>query len=155
MGLRKDRRGMAVLLDAFLFLLAMSLLTVMVLDVPTSGVEDDRGEVLRSYHSVMLAGEMPIEGGSALSALSLAEYLVALSMSEGPLADGPIALINRAVAGTLLELTAIDERAWWELEVDGRTYVFGADVQGEVGDVHADRRELGDGKVICTLLLGG
>ena len=152
MALRKDRKGMAVLVDALIFLVALTLLSALVLSTSQRAPSDDTVEVLRSYHSVMLSGEMPWEQGGSMSAVTLADYLMVLAIG-GLHDDGQTHLIGEMVNGTIAELDAISGNAWLTIEIGQTTLRFGSEPSGTNGAVYADRRELGDGSVASTLFM--
>jgi len=142
---------MAVLVDALIFLVALTLLGAMINAASSNGVADHSPETLRSYHSVMLYGQLPGEEGSSMSAATLGDYLIALSL-RSTLEQEQLLLIEGMVNGTLAELTGLGARAWLEIEISTFQLHFGPGPP-EGGDVHADRRELGDGSVVSTLFL--
>jgi len=152
MALRKDRQGMALLVDALIFLVAMTLLMAMV-HASSSDLDRDEGaEMLRSYHSVMLSGQLPGEDGSSMSSATLSDYLIALSLSGAP-DEMQVHLIEKMVNGTLAELEAIHDRAWLVIELGPTALHFGSPTPETDRDVHADRRELGDSSVASTLFI--
>jgi hypothetical protein len=142
---------MAVLVDALIFLVALTLLGAMIDAASSNGVTDHSPETLRSYHSVMLSAELPGVDGSSMSAATLGDYLIALSLS-GTLEQEQLLQIEGMVNGTLVELTGLGARAWLVIEIGTIQLHFGP-CPLEEGDVHADRRELGDGSVVSTLFL--
>ncbi|MCG7844153.1 MAG: hypothetical protein MIO90_01825, partial [Methanomassiliicoccales archaeon] len=103
MVMSKDRRGMAVLVDALLFLTALSVLSAFIMVPSGAVVQNEQDDMVRSFHSVMLAGEVPGDDGSALSRLSLASFLVMVSQDH-LLALSELSRIGSAVNGTLVEL---------------------------------------------------
>lgn len=152
MALRKDRKGMAVLVDALIFLVAITLLSAVVLSTSHGVPDDDTMEVLRSYHSVMLSGEMPRGQGSSLSAVTLADYLMVLAIGGLP-NDEQSHLIGDMVNGTLVEMDKVSGDAWLIIEIGQTTLRFGSGPSGTNDGVYADRRELGDGSVASTLFM--
>jgi len=148
-ALKKDRRGMAVLVDALIFLVALTLLTAMIFS-STDQRADEGPEMLGLYHSAMLSGQLPGEGGSAISSATLADLLIALSLSGAPDQD-EVALIEEMVKGTIAELGQLYERAWAVIEIGPTELLFGSPPSEAAGDVHADRREMGDGRTASTL----
>ncbi len=152
MALRKDRRGMAVLVDALIFLVALTMLVAVIHSASDNGPSDDKTGTLRSYHSVMLSGELPGEGGSSMSSATLGDYLIALSISDAP-NEEEVETIERMVNGTIAELERTEGRTWLVIELGAMTFHFGSVPLEEGGDVYADRRELGDGSVVSTLFL--
>lgn len=152
MALRKDRRGMAVLVDALIFLAVLTVLVAVIHSSSDEVPSDDRTEMLRSYHSVMLSGELPGNDGSSISSATLGDYLIALGINGAP-GEEQVDTIEGMVNGTIAELEKIDGRAWLIIEMGSITLRFGSvDIRGD-GDVFADRRELGDGSVVSTLYL--
>lgn len=151
MALRKDHRGMAVIVDAMIFLVALTMLSAFVLSAPSHEEQDDRLELLRSYHTVMLSGELPGEDGSSMSAATLNDYLLLLSIG-GPPSEQQVALIGSLVNGTLAELENAGGASWLVIELGTAELLFGSEPR-QGGEVFADRRELGDGSVISTLFL--
>jgi len=152
MALRRDRRGMAVLVDALIFMVVLTLLIAVVYSASPKKISEDRTEMLRSYHSVMLAGELPAGDGSSMSIVTLAEYLIALSMTGAP-EEGQVLLIEKMVNGTIAELETTSGDTWLVIDLGSVVLHFGSHPSDGVGDVYADRRELGDGSVISTLFL--
>lgn len=152
MALRKDRRGMAVLVDALIFLVALTMLVAVIHSASEDGTSDDRTEMLRSYHSVMLSGELPGKDGSSMSSATLGDYLIALAISGAP-DEEQVETIEGMVNGTIAELERADGRTWLVIELGPVTLHFGSVAAEENGDLHADRRELGDGSVVSTLYL--
>lgn len=151
MALKRDRRGMAVLVDAMIFLVALTLLTAMIFS--STGQSADEGpEVLGQYHSAMLSGQLPGEGGSSMSSATLADFLIAISISGTPNED-QLLLIEEMVKGTISELGQLHERAWVVIELGPSELLFGSPPSDTADDVHADRRELGDGRAASTLFL--
>jgi len=153
-ALRKDRKGLAVLVDALIFLVALTLLSAVLLTAPINDQVGD-GTDLRSYHSVMLSGEMPGNDDSSMSALTLADYLMMLALGGRPLNEGQLELIGEAVNGTIAELQRAAGTAWLVIEIGQTVLEFGSAPSEMNGDVHADRRELGDASVVSTLFLLG
>jgi len=151
--MRKDRRGMAVMVDAMIFLVALTILSAAIVSVPQLGPSDDRGEILRSYHAVMLAGEIPGNGSGSMAAASLADYLMAVALGARAPNEGQIDLIRGMVNGTIVELERSAGTAWLVIEVGQSTLLFGTLPLENGRDVYADRRELGDGTVSSTLFL--
>jgi len=151
LALRKDRRGMAMLVDAMIFLVALTILGAVMGAAHTNGGADDCMETLRSYHSVMLSAELPGEDNSSMSAATLGDYLIALSLREA-LDDGQFLLIEKMVNGTLAELMDLEGRAWLVIELGSTELRFGSEPV-DAGDVCADHRELGDGTVSSTLFV--
>lgn len=149
MALRKDRRGMAMLVDAMIFLVALIVLGAVLSSSQTSDGPDESVETLRSYHSVMLSAQLPGGDGSSMSAATLGDYLIALSIC-GTLENEQVLLVERMVNGTLAELLAQEGRAWLIIEVGSTELHFGSEPV-DAGEVQADRRELGDGSVTSTL----
>ena len=149
--MRRDRRGMAVLVDALLFLIVLTLMGAFLM-VPENDPETDgTGERISAFHSVMLGGEVPGGDGSALSRTSLEDHLVLLSKNPEGVSSNELGRVGEAVNGTLGEMGSMGWDAWWVLSIDGTEHVFGRPHQGQDVSVHADRRELADGEVICTL----
>jgi hypothetical protein len=143
---------MAVLVDAMIFLVALTLLSALVHSTSQSVPSDDTVEVLRSYHSVMLSGDMPCEQGGSMFAVTLADYLMVLAMGGPPNAE-QTHLIGEMVNGTIAELDMISGDAWLIIEIGPTSLRFGSEPSGNSDDVYADRRELGDGSVASTLFL--
>ncbi len=144
----RDRRGMAVLVDALLFLAALTLVSALLV-FPQQAPGQDEGNVpLSQFHQVMLGSEVSDEG-SALSQVSMSCFLV-LVAQDGRVDDAEKAVLEQACQGTLEEL---DSRgaAWWTLVVNGRSYQFGT-VPPLSGNVLADTWDLGPG-LSCTLHL--
>lgn len=154
MALRKDHQGMAVLVDALIFLVALSILVAVVHSTTDKGTSDDRTGLLRSYHSVMLSAELPGEDGSSMSSATLGDYLIALSISGAP-DEEQVERIEGMVNGTITELERTEGRTWLVIELGTLTFHFGSVYLEEGGDVYADRRELGGGSVVSTLFLSG
>ncbi len=150
MALRKDRHGMAMVVDALIFLVVLTLL-VAILHIAPYHEDEDRMELLRSYHAVMLSGELPGEDGSSLSSATLSDYLIALSLNGTP-SQEQVLLIERMVNGTIAELGTERSGAWLVIELGATELRFGSEPP-EGGEVYADRRELGDGSVVSTLFL--
>lgn len=152
MALRKDRHGMALLVDALIFLVALTLLMAVV-HAPSSDPDRDEGaEMLSSYHSVMLSGQLSGEDGSSMSSATLSDYLIALSLSGAP-DEIQVHIIEKMVNGTLAELEAIHDRAWLVIELGPTVLPFGSPAPETDRDVQADRRELGDSSVASTLFI--
>ncbi|HIH76233.1 MAG TPA: hypothetical protein HA343_02815 [Methanomassiliicoccales archaeon] len=152
MALRKDRQGMAVLVDALVFLVVLTILVGAIYSTSDDGPKDDRAELLRSYHSVMLSGELPGEGGSSMSTATLADYLIALSLVGTP-DEEQADVVEDMVNGTIAEMEGTEGRTWLIIELGSATFQFGSMPPEEGGNVYADRRELGDGSVVSTLFL--
>ena len=152
MALRKDRQGMAVLVDALIFLVVLTILVGAIYSTSNDGPYDDRAELLRSHHSVMLSGELPGEDGSSMSTATLDEYLIALSLVGTP-DEEQVGLVEDMVDGTIAELERTEGRTWLIIELGSTTLQFGSIPPEEGGNVYADRRELGDGSVVSTLFL--
>jgi hypothetical protein len=149
----KDRRGMAVLLDALIFLTALSVLSAFIMVPSGTVVQEERDDMVRSFHSVMLAGEVPGDDGSALSRLSLAAFLVMVSQDH-ILALPELGRIGSAVNGTLAELEDMGHNAWWVLSFDGEEHVFGRPCDEAVVSLFVDHRELrDDGLLSCSLMI--
>lgn len=145
---------MAVLVDALIFLVALTMLVAVIYSSSDNGPSDDRAELLRSYHSVMLFGELPGEDGSSMSTATLSDYLIALSISGAP-DEEQVERIEGMVNGTINELEKTEGRTWLIIEFGTIALHFGSAPPEEGGDVYADRRELGDGSVVSTLFLSG
>ncbi|MHC1680498.1 MAG: hypothetical protein AB9860_04510 [Methanomassiliicoccales archaeon] len=152
MALRRDRRGMAVLVDALIFLVALTILVAVTYSASDHGPSDDRAELLSSYHSVMLSAELPGGDGSSMSTATLGDFLIALSLGGAP-DEVQVGLVENMVKGTIAELEITEGRTWLMIELGSTTLQFGSVPPGEGGDLYADRRELGDGSVVSTLYL--
>jgi len=151
MVMRRDRRGMAVLVDALLFLTVLTLMGAFLMVPENTSETDDTGERVGAFHEVMLGGEVPGGDGSALSRTSLEDHLVLLSQDhEGP-SSYEMGRVEQAVNGTLREMGSMGWDAWCVLIIDWTDHVFGRQYPGQDVSVHADRRELADSAVICTL----
>lgn len=148
--IRRDRRGMAVLLDAMIFLAVLTLVGAFLM-VPGDDIDGDAHATdIRAFHSVMLGGEMPDGDGSALSRTSLEGYIVLLSRNGGAITPAGMARISLAVNGTLSEMSSMGMQAWWVLTMDGEEHMFGHRHQADDVSVHADRREVTD-SAVCVL----
>lgn len=153
MVMRRDRRGMAVMVDAILFLTVLTLMGAFLM-VPENDPEtDDIGETISAFHTVMLRGEVPGGDGSAISRTSLQDHLVLLSQDREGASIHEMERVGQAVNGTLLEMGSMGLDAWWILSIDGAEHVFGRPHQDADVSIHADRRELADGRVMCTLFV--
>lgn len=154
MALRKDRRGMAVLVDALIFLVALTLLVAAIYSVSSDDPSDDRADMLSSYHSVMLSGQLPGGEGSSMSTATLADYLIAISHA-GAMVEEQVNLVKAMVNGTLTELERTEGRTWLIIDLGYAQLQFGSSPPQEIDDVYADRQELGDGSVSSTLFMSG
>lgn len=152
MQLRSDRMGMAVLMDALIFMLALMVLTTMLIGAQQTPQDDNRAELLRSYHSVLLSSEISPQGNDSSNRVTLADYLVALSLTRTHLDVDDLKAITLAVKGTLLEVSHEGSASWLIVEVSGEVLTIGDAGPGK-GEVFADRRELGDGSATSTLYL--
>ncbi|MHC1709625.1 MAG: hypothetical protein AB9819_04385 [Methanomassiliicoccales archaeon] len=152
MALRRDHRGMAVLVDALIFLVVLTVLVGAIYSASDNGPDDDRAELLRAYHSVMLSGELPGEDGSSMSTATLDEYLIALSLFGAP-DEAQVGIIEDMVNGTISELERTGGRAWLVIELEHVKLQFGSIPSVDGGNVYADRRELGGGSAVSTLFL--
>ena len=150
MVMGKDRRGMAVLVDALLFLAALSVISALMLVPPPADGVDGRQEMLGSYHSVMLAGETTGLGG-VLSQSDLASFII-LAAADGSLNEEEIGHLQEASAGTLRELGGMGHKVWWCVWVGGLEQCFGLPGH-DFQNVYSDRRCLGDGAA-CALCIG-
>lgn len=149
----RDRRGLAVLVDALLFLAVLSALSFFLM-VPhgIAGTEEEDVPI-RSFHSVMLAGEVPGDDGSALSRLSLTSF-IAVMARDHHLTPEELGRVGAAVNGTLAELEAMGHSAWWELSLDGKEFIFGRPCDDPSASIFADRRALSvDGSLFVTLMV--
>lgn len=150
MALRKDRRGMAVLVDALIFLVVLTLLFAILRADPPKDGHDDRNDLIVSYHVAMLSGELAVDDGS-LSSATLADYLIAISLLGAP-SEEQVLQIERMVEGTIAELSTIMGRTWLVIEMGAIELRFGSEpLMG--GDVYANRQELGDGSAVSTLFV--
>ncbi len=149
----RDRRGMAVLVDALLFLTVLSVLSVFLMAPSgTVGLEEN-DYMVRSFHSVMLAGEVPGDDGSALSRLSLASYMVLIALDHS-ITPEELSRVGMGVNGTLAELKDMGQAAWWVLSCDGQEFVFGRPCNDTTASLFADRRDLSDdGSLFCMLIV--
>lgn len=154
MALRHDRRGMALLVDALIFLVVLMLTSAVIHASASHDDADDRGELLRSYHTVMLSAELPDGDGSSMSAVTLSDYIIALSLSD-TLDEQNARRIEKMVNGTIAELLTFNGRAWLVIEIGPTVLNFGSTPPGAGSDVHADRRDLGDGSAASTLFIAG
>lgn len=152
MAMNKDRQGMAVLVDALIFLVVLTMLVAVIYSTSDVGPTDDRVELLRSYHSVMLSAELPGEDGSSMSTATLDDLLIALSLGGAP-NEEQVQLVEEMVNGTIAEIKSTEGRTWLIIELGEVTLHFGSMPPEEGSDVYADRRELGDGSVVSTLFL--
>lgn len=141
---------MAVLVDALIFMVALTLLTAMIFSSSADQRADDGQEMLGLYHSAMLSGQLPGEGGSSMSSATLADLLIAISLSGTP-DEVQVLVIEEMVKGTIAELGQLHEMAWAVIELGPTELLFGSPPSEAAGDVHADRRELGDGRAASTL----
>lgn len=139
-----------MLVDALIFLVSLTLLTAMIFSSSAGQRADDGQEMLGLYHSAMLSGQLPGWDGSSMSSATLADLLIAISLSGTP-DDDQVLVIEEMVKGTMAELGTFHERAWLVIELGPIELLFGSPPSEAAGDVHADRRELGDGQAASTL----
>jgi len=153
MVMSKDRRGLAVLVDALLFLTVLSVLCAL-LTVPNGTVgTEEKDDLVRSFHSVMLVGEVPGDDGSALSRLSLVSFITVIAQDH-TITLTELNRVGAAVNGTLAELRDMGQAAWWVLSVDGQEFVFGARCNDTSVSQFADRRTLSaDGSLFCMMVV--
>lgn len=153
MVMSRDRRGLAVLVDALIFLTVLSVLSAFLL-VPSATSElGEKDHLVRSFHSVMLGGEVPGDDGSALSRLSLSSFL-AVAAQDRVISSIELGRIGSAVSGALTELKNMGQRAWWVLSLDGEEMEFGDVCDDTSASLYADRRNLSaDGTLFCLLVI--
>lgn len=144
----RDRRGMAVLVDALLFMAALTLISALLVFPQQTPAQDEGNVPLSQFHQVMLGSDVSDEG-SALSQVSMSSFLV-LVAHDGRVDDPEKAMLEQACQGTLDEL-GDRGAAWWTLVVNGQAYQFGT-VPPLSGNVLADTWDLGPG-LSCTLHL--
>jgi len=151
--MNRDRRGLAVLVDALLFLAALSALSFfLMVPLGTAGPEEGR-VMIRSFHSVMLAGEVPGDDGSALSRLPLKSFIAVMAQDRS-ITPAELGRVGTAVNGTLAELDAMGHSAWWVLSLDREEFIFGRPCIDPGVSIFADRRGLsGDGFLFVTLMV--
>lgn len=153
MVMSRDHKGMAVLVDALIFLTVLSVLSAFLLIPGVSSEPEEKGDLVRSFHSVMLSGEVPGDDGSVLSRLSLSSFL-AVAAQDGTISGIELDRIRTAVNGTLVELKNMGEIAWWVLSLDGEELEVGETVNDMTASLYADRRELSaDGILFCLLVI--
>ncbi len=149
----RDRRGMAVLLDALLFLMVLSTLSALLMMPGSAPSVFDHGDMARSFHSVMLSGEVPGEDDSALSRVSLGAFLVIVAQSPSGLSSRELQRIGSAVNGTLMELSGMGNNACWVLGINGEEHIFGRPFLNETISQFADRRVLSDDEMLYCILM--
>ncbi|HUT26508.1 MAG TPA: hypothetical protein VMW85_00465 [Methanomassiliicoccales archaeon] len=157
MVISRDQRGMAVLMDAMLFLVVLSVLSAFLL-MPGNDVSSERtNETARTFHSVMLAGEIPYNDGSALSQTSLEMYLIMISHDASFPSSFTLEIIESAVNDTLLEIKNMGMKAWWVLTVGGEDLIFGTPFDDGSLSLFTDLRSLStEGTVVsCSLTIAG
>lgn len=144
----RDRRGLAVLVDALMFLAALTLVSALLVFPQQTPAQDEGNVPLSLFHQVMMGSDVSDEG-SALSQVSLSCFLV-MVVQDGRMDDAEKTMLERACHGTLEEL---DDRgaAWWTLVLNGQEHTFGT-VPPLSGNVLADTWNLGPG-LSCTLHL--
>ena len=153
----RDQKGMAVLMDAMLFLVVLSVLSAFLL-MPGNDVSSERAdETARTFHSVMLAGEIPYDDGSALSQASLEMYLIMISQDASFPSSFTLEIIGSAVNDTLFEIKNMGMKAWWVLTVGGDDMIFGTPYGDGSLSLFTDLRTLStEGKVVtCMLTIAG
>jgi len=145
-----DDKGMAVIMDALIFLVVLVLICAMITtSVPLEGEGSEDGTV-RSFHTVMLEGEMYCDDGSALSHTTISEYLrLSLGAGQG-MDDATRSILDAAISPGLSELSGMGWRAWWTVTVDGMETTFGQIYHCDT--IYADQRSLGNG-LTCTLFI--
>ena len=148
MVMSRDLRGMAVLVDSLLFLAALSVVSAILLGAGSADDGTGAEASLASYHKVMLGAEIA-DQGSVTAQVTLSSFLV-MAAQDGALSEGEMEMLRSASSATLMEMGHMGT-VWWEVSLNGDTYVFGSVASGQ-GDVLADSRLLGQGAV-CTLFL--
>jgi len=148
----KDRRGLAVLMDAMLFLVVLTVLCACLM-MPIASVNDEGPAIsVKDYHSVMLGGEVPGGDGSAMSQISLSSFAIMVAQDGAQLSAFENERIGMAVNGALQEMGNMGLSSWWTLSVDGEEHVFGQKDANGAGSLFVDRRVLSvDPCIICTL----
>jgi hypothetical protein len=145
---------MALLVDALMFLVVLIILSAVISTSAPDHDPDDGSDLLRPYHTVMLTSELLDGNGSSMSAATLSEYLIALSLS-GVVDERDVRRIGNMVKGTIAELEFLYGKAWLVIEIGPKVLNFGSVPPDDGSDVHADRRELGDGSTVSTLFMAG
>lgn len=150
----RDRRGLAVLMDAMLFLVVLTVLSASIIMPGTSVNDEGRSEMAKSFHTVMLGGEVPGGDGSAMSRTSLSAYII-LTSQDGPEPTAEeLERIGMAVNRTIQEIESMGQTAWWTLVIDEEKYVFGQRCEGDGTSLYVDRRVLNDdSSVLCFLTI--
>jgi len=143
----KDEHGMAVLVDAVLFLAALSVISALMCVPHPAEEADETQAMVESFHAVMLVGETS-GNGSALSQTDLASFLVLAAM-DGVMSEEEVTHLDQASSGTLREANGIWRKVWWVVCIGDEERLFGQSCDGRE-DVYADQRSLGYG-VVCTL----
>ncbi|KAF5056800.1 hypothetical protein DSECCO2_363490 [anaerobic digester metagenome] len=154
LALKRDHHGMALLVDALMFLVVLIILSAVISTSAPDHDPDDGSDLLRPYHTVMLTSELLDGNGSSMSAATLSEYLIALSLS-GVVDERDVRRIGNMVKGTIAELEFLYGKAWLVIEIGPKVLNFGSVPPDDGSDVHADRRELGDGSTVSTLFMAG
>ena len=147
----RDERGLALLFDALVFLTVLSMISALLLTPSPYTSSDPHQEMVSAFHRVMLSGEMPEGDGSALSRVSLADYLLLLSRDPSLLTPQVIQRVGLAVNGTLGELDGLGERAWWTLTVGEEVLIFGKEQLERSTSIYVHERSFGEGRVTCAL----
>lgn len=147
----KDRRGLAVLMDAMLFLVVLTVLCACLL-MPNASLKEDWQVIpIKDYHTVMLGGEVPGGDGSAMSQTSLSSFII-MTAQDGDLSALEMERLGMAVNGTLHEIENMGLSSWWTLSVDGEEHVFGQQDSSETASIYVDRRVLSEEPhIVCTL----
>lgn len=154
LALKRDHRGMALLVDALIFLVVLIILSTVISTSAPDHDPDDGSDLLRSYHAIMLSAELLDGNGSSMSAATLSDYLIALSLS-GVVDERDVCRIGNMVNGTIAELELLYGKVWLVIEIGPNVLNFGSVPPDEGSDVHADRRALGDGSAASTLFMAG
>jgi hypothetical protein len=148
----KDRKGLAVLMDAMLFLMVLTVLCACLM-MPMASIKDEGPAIsVKDYHSVMLGGEVPGGDGSAMSQTSLSSFIIMIAKDGAQLSAFEMERLEMAVNGTLQEMENMGLSTWWTLSVDGEEHVFGQKDSSGAAYLYADRQVLSeDPCIICTL----
>jgi hypothetical protein len=149
----KEERGLALMVDALIFLTVLSVLSTLIMFPSPQTSSDPHQEMVTAFHCVMLRGEMPQGDGGALSRLSLADHLLLLSHDPSQLTPQGLERLDLAVNSTLMELEGMGLTAWWTLTVEEDVFVFGMDRDIASSSIYVHQRSFGEGRVTCALSL--
>jgi hypothetical protein len=147
----KDRKGMAALFDALMFLSVMSVVSVAVLAAftPDRSGDDDTQSYVQKCHSVLLGMTLRSWSNSSQRLMPVSDAIAALLAVDKPLPDR----IRTEIDAMIVGLFEPQFQAQWSCTMGGSRLVFGPDLSDRTGDVFVSTLYVSSPSGPCSYVL--